>query len=93
MPRYVIERPLPDADKLSSEDLRAISAKSNEVLAEVQREGKQVRWEQSYVSGDAIHCLYEASDPAVIQEHARRGGFPCEAVMEVAAVIDPSTGR
>lgn len=93
MPRYIIERPLPDAGKLSSEDLQAISATSNAVLAELQREGKHVRWEQSYVSANAIHCLYDASDPDVIREHARRGGFPCDAVMEVAAVIDPSTGQ
>lgn len=92
MDRYIIERRLPGAGKLSPDALCDISAKSNEVLAELGREGEQIQWVQSFVSEDAIHCVYLASSPELIQEHARRGGFPADSIQRVN-VIDPTTGR
>lgn len=89
MPQYVIERELPGAGSLSPEQLQQISAKSVEVLSTL----PDVRWLHSYVTEDRIYCVYEAPDPAPIQEHARCGGFPCTRVSEVKAVIDPSTAR
>lgn len=89
MGRYVIERTLPGAGQLS-EELHDISAKSNEVLAEL---GDDVSWQQSYVTGDKLYCVYDATDPELIAEHARRGGFPCDSVSEVSTTISPETGR
>ena len=88
MPKYLIERDLPGAGKLSSEELRGISQKSNQVLAEL---GPEIRWLQSYVTDDKIYCVYIAPDPDVIYEHARCGGFPANKVTQIAHVIDPST--
>lgn len=88
MDRYVVERTLPGAGVLSEQELRDISAKSNEVLAGL---GTDVRWIQSYVSDDKLYCVYDATDPALIEEHARRGGFPCDQVSPVRTVIDPTT--
>ena len=90
MPKYVIERPLPGAGKLSSDELQAISAKSNQVLSNL---GPEVRWLQSYVTEDKIYCVYVAPDADLILEHARCGGFPADVVTKVSAVIDPSTGE
>ena len=89
MPKFVIERPLPGAGKLSEEELRGISQKSNEVLAGL---GPEIRWLQSYVTEDKIYCVYVAPDEDIIFEHARCGGFPAETVTRVSTVIDPSTG-
>lgn len=89
MPKFVIERPLPGAGKLSEEELRGISQKSNEVLAGL---GPEIRWLQSYVTEDKIYCVYVAPDEDIIYEHARCGGFPAELVTRVSTVIDPSTG-
>ena len=89
MPKFVIERPLPGAGKLSAEELRGISQKSNEVLAGL---GPEIRWLQSYVTEDKIYCVYVAPDEDIIYEHARCGGFPAELVTRVSTVIDPSTG-
>jgi hypothetical protein len=89
MPKYVIERELPGAGKLSADELRAISQKSNKVIAEL---GPDVRWLTSYVTDDKIYCVYVASDEDIIQEHARCGGFPADRISKVASVIDPSTG-
>ena len=89
MPKYVIERELPGAGKLSADDLRDISAKSNKVIAEL---GPEIRWLQSYVTEDKIYCVYVAPDPDIIFEHARCGGFPADSVSKVSTVIDPSTG-
>ena len=88
MPKYVIERTLPGAGKLSVKDLRDISAKSNMVLREL---GPDIQWVHSYVTGDKIYCVYNAKAPEIIREHARRGGFPVDSVNEVMAVIDPIT--
>jgi Protein of unknown function (DUF4242) len=90
MPKYVIERELPGAGDLSSEDLHAISQKSNQVLAEL---GPEIRWLSSYVTDDKIYCVYVAPDEDILQEHARCGGFPANKISKVSTVIDPSTGE
>ena len=90
MPKYLIERDLPGAGKLSTAELQAISQKSNQVIAEL---GPDIRWLQSYVTDDKIYCVYVAPDTDVIFEHARCGGFPCDSVSKVSVVIDPSTGE
>ena len=89
MPKYVIERPLPGAGKLSADELQAISQKSNQVIADL---GPEIRWLQSYVTEDKLYCVYVAPDTDIIFEHARCGGFPAETVTKVSAIIDPSTG-
>lgn len=88
MPKYVIERTLAGAGKLSPKELREIATKSNGVLREL---GPDIQWVHSYVTADKIYCVYNAHNPDIIREHARRGGFPVDSVSEVAAVIDPIT--
>jgi len=90
MPKYVIERNIPGASKLSPAELQAISAKSNAVLREL---GPAVQWVQSFVAGDKIYCVYNAENPEMVKEHARCGGFPADLITKVAAVIDPTTGE
>jgi len=87
MPKYVIERTLPGAGSLTSDELHAISGKSNQVLADMQG---RAQWLQSYVTGDKLYCVYIADDAKAVQEHAKAGGFPCDTVNEVASVIDPT---
>ena len=89
MPKYVIERELPGAGKLTADELQAISRKSNKVIGEL---GPEIRWLTSYVTDDKIYCVYVAPDEDILQEHARCGGFPADRVSTVSAVIDPSTG-
>jgi hypothetical protein len=89
MPKYVIERDLPGAAKLSADDLRAISQKSNKVIADL---GPEIRWLTSYVTEDKLYCVYVAPDEDILFEHARCGGFPADRVELVSTVIDPSTG-
>lgn len=88
MPKYMIERELPGAGKLSTDDLRAISQKSNAVIADL---GPDIRWLHSYVTADKIYCVYVAPDEDILFEHARCGGFPANRVSPVARIIDPST--
>jgi hypothetical protein len=93
MPRYVIERNIPKAGSNGPEWLKTISQKSNQVLHDMQVDGKQVQWEHSYVTDDAIYCVYVASNPDMVLEHARSGGFPADRIMQVRDVIDPTTGE
>jgi len=90
MPKYVIERELPGAGQLSTDELTAISTKSNEVLASM---SPKAQWLQSYVTDDKIFCVYVADSPETVREHARLGGFPVDAVHLVGAIIDPSSGN
>jgi hypothetical protein len=90
MPTFLIERDLPGASNLSADKLRDIARTSNEVVAEL---GVPYTWHHSYVAGDKIYCVHETEDPETILEHARRGGFPADLVVSVAATIDPSTGE
>ena len=90
MPKYLIEREIPGAGKLSNDELAAISQKSCGVL---QNMGPQIQWVQSYVTGDKITCVYIAPDEAAVREHASQGGFPADRVEEIKAVIDPTTAE
>lgn len=88
MPKFVIERDLPGAGKLSAGELKGISQKSCGVL---QKMGPSIQWVESYVTDDKIYCVYIAPDDASIREHAKQGGFPANRVSQVRAVIDPTT--
>jgi len=90
MPKYVIERPLPGAGKLTPEELHAISQRSNTVLGAM---AGRAQWLQSFVTTDTIYCVYLADDEAAVREHAREGGFPCDTVSLVSTIIDPTTGE
>jgi hypothetical protein len=88
MPKYVIERELPGAGKLNSQELQAVSQKSCGVLREL---GPQIQWVHSYVTDDKIYCIYIAPNAKTIEEHAKRGGFPANRISEIKSVIDPTT--
>lgn len=90
MPKYVIERGIPGAGKLSAQELQAISKKSVGVLKEL---GPDVQWIHSYVVDDKIYCVYNAANADLVREHARCGGFPADRVSEVKAIIDPVTAE
>lgn len=90
MPKYVIERELPGAGKLSAAALQGVAQKSCSVLTDL---GPQIQWLQSYVTGDKIYCVYIAPDEQLVREHARRGGFPADRVSQIVAVVDPTTAE
>ena len=90
MPKYVIEREIPGAGKLSPSELKAIAQTSCGVLAKM---GSQIQWLESFVTDDKIYCVYVAPNEAMVREHARQGGFPANRVSEVATVIDPTTSE
>lgn len=90
MPKYVIEREIPGAGKLTAQQLRVISQASNGI---VQTLGPQIQWVQSYVADDKIYCVYIAPNAEIIREHARRGQFPANRIAEVRSMIDPTTAE
>ncbi len=90
MPKYVIEREMPGAGKLSHDDLRRASQTSCGVLKAL---GPQIQWLESYVTDDKLYCVYVAANKQLIEEHARQGGFPANRISEVKAIIDPSTAE
>jgi hypothetical protein len=90
MPKYIIERDIPNAGALTSEQLQGISEKSCSVLHAM---GPQIQWVQSYVTGDKVYCVYIAPDEASIKEHAEKGGFPANRISEIKTVIDPTTAE
>lgn len=90
MPKYVIERDLPGAGKLSQQELQAVSQKSCGVLKNL---GPQIQWVHSYVTQDKIYCIYIAPNEALIREHASQGGFPANRISEVKTMIDPTTSE
>lgn len=90
MPKYLIEREIPDAGKLTAEQLKGISQTSCGVLSKM---GPEIQWVQSYVTDNKIYCIYIAPNEAMIREHAKQGGFPANSVSEVATMIDPITAE
>ncbi|MGO9649877.1 MAG: DUF4242 domain-containing protein [Terriglobales bacterium] len=90
MPKYVIERELPGAGKLSPQELQAVSQKSCGVLRNL---GPSIQWIHSYVTDDKIYCIYNAPNEKMIREHASQGGFPANRISEVKSIIDPTTAE
>ena len=90
MPKYLIEREIPNAAAISAADLKGIAQRSCDVLKQL---GPSIQWVQSFVTEDKITCIYIAPNADIIREHARLGGFPAHRVLEVATIIDPTTAE
>lgn len=90
MRKYVIERTVPGAGDMTTEQLAGLAGASNKVLQDL---GPEIQWVQSYVVDDKIYCVYNATDEDIIRTHARCGGFPADSVRRVAATIDPTTAE
>ncbi|WP_245625586.1 DUF4242 domain-containing protein [Flagellimonas eckloniae] len=90
MKTYVIERIIPGAGDLTTEQLKGISQTSCTVLKEM---GSMITWQHSYVTGDKVYCVYKAENKELIEEHAKKGGFPANSISEVATTISPATAK
>lgn len=90
MPKFVIERVIPNIGAATAAELQAISQKSCSVLREL---GPDVQWVESFVTDDKVYCVYNAVDEQLVREHARRGGFPADSVSRVVTTIDPTTAE
>lgn len=90
MPKFVIEREIPGAGKLTAEQLKGISQTSCGVLSKM---GPQIQWVHSYVTTDKIYCIYNAPNEEMVREHAKQGGFPANSVSKVSTTIDPTTAE
>ena len=90
MPKYLIEREIPNAAAISPADLKGIAQRSCDVLKQL---GPSIQWVQSFVTEDKITCIYIAPNADIIREHARLGGFPADRVLEIATIIDPTTAE
>ncbi len=93
MPRYVIERDIPEVGTFEREQLRGAAQQSNGVLAAMKAENKNIQWEHSYVAGNKTFCIYIADSEDLVQEHAERSGFPATVVTPVRKMIDPVTAE
>ena len=90
MPKYVIEREIPGAGKMTPEQLKAVSQTSCGVLRQM---GPEIQWVHSYVTDNKIYCIYNAASEEMVREHAKKGGFPANSVAQVRAIIDPTTSE
>jgi len=90
MPKYVIERKISGAGKLTLEQLKSISQASCGVLSKL---GPQIQWVHSYVTTDKLYCIYNAPNEEMVREHAKLGGFPANVISKVSVIIDPVTAE
>jgi hypothetical protein len=90
MPKYIIERDIPNAGALTAQDLQGISQKSCGVLSNM---GTKIQWVESYVTDDKVYCVYIAPDEATIKEHAEQGGFPANRISQIRTMIDPTSAE
>jgi hypothetical protein len=90
MPKYLIEREIPGAGKMTAEQLKSVSQDSCRVIKNM---GPQIQWVHSYVTDNKVYCIYNAPDEAMIREHARQAGIPANTISEVKTIIDPITAE
>lgn len=89
MKKFMIEREIPKVGTLEGEQLRQAAEKSNQVLQQL---GPEIQWQQSFVTGDKMFCVYLANDEAIVRRHAELSGFPASRVSVIGKTIDPTTG-
>ena len=90
MPKFLIEREIPNAGKLSPQELQAVSQKSCSVLRSM---GPSIQWVESYVTDNKVYCVYIAESEAAVRKHAEQGGFPANRISEIRTMIDPTTAE
>jgi len=90
MPKYIIERDIPNAGILSAQELQGISQKSCSILNKL---GPTIQWLESYITDDKVYCVYIAPDEATIKTHAEQGGFPANRISQIKTIIDPTTAE
>ena len=90
MPKFLIEREVPGAGQLTPLELQSLARRSVGVLRQL---GPEIQWVHSYVTGDALYCVYVAPDEEMVREHGRLGGFPVNRVTQVNMIIDPTTAE
>ena len=90
MPKFLIERHIPGAGAIPADQLQEISKKSVGVLTDM---GPSIQWVQSYVTPDALFCVYIAPNEEAIREHGRRGRFPVTKITRITSIIDPTTAE
>jgi hypothetical protein len=90
MPKFIVERDMPNVGTLSDSDFQVAARQSCDVLRTM---GPEVQWIHSYVTGDKIYCVYHAADESLIRAHAERSGFPANRIHKVERVIDPATAE
>lgn len=90
MNKYVIERDIPDAGKMTDTEAAIAAQTSNAALAQL---APSVQWQQSHVAGDKIFCVYLADDEAAIRKHSEISGIPITAIYAVDRVMDPSSAQ
>ena len=90
MPKFLIERNIPNAGDLTAEQLAAISQTSCSVLKSM---GPEIQWVQSYVTPDKVYCIYIAPNEDMIRRHAAEGGFPANVITPIKTIIDPTTAE
>jgi hypothetical protein len=90
MPKFIIEREIPNLGAMNKQELQAASQTS---CATLHKLGPQIQWLESYVTDDKLYCVYVAPNESLIREHARLGGFPANKISAVRTIIDPTTAE
>lgn len=90
MPKYVIEREIPNIGSVSPQEAVGIAQQSCRVLEAL---GPQIQWVESYVAANKTYCVYIAPSADLIRQHAEQSGFPANTISEVKAIIDPTTAE
>ncbi len=90
MKKFIIERHVPGAGKMTAEELEAISKTSVAVISIL---GKPYIWIQSFVTEDKIYCIHEAENEDDIREHGKCGSFPVDKIEEIKSIINPTTAN
>jgi hypothetical protein len=87
MPKFVIERNVPGASRLTDAELRETSLKSLEALRQL---GPEIQWIHSFVCDDKIYCIYFSPDETLIHQHGRLSGLPVDRIEAVRRLLDPA---
>ncbi len=90
MPKFVIEREIPGAGKMTEAELHAVALRSVEVLKGL---GPQIQWLHTYVTDDKVYCVYLAPNESLIQEHARKAGIPASRISAVRRLLDATAAE
>jgi len=88
--RYLIERDVPGIGGMSLIEMCGAARASNQAIDKI---GKRIHWQHSYVAGDKTFCIYLADSEETIRRHAELSGIPVTKITEILQIIDPLTAN
>jgi len=90
MPKYIVERVVPEVGDLSLEKLNHLAKLARTALEHF---GGRVQWIESFVTQNKIYSIITAPDEATVRQYAKMTNLPTDHIYLIKLVADITTAE